>query len=62
MKTLARKPERRYQSVEELQHDVAEYQGGVEGALKRQKWLVFTLLFLTASLFGFILNELLGRW
>jgi len=59
MKALARKPEDRYWNVAELQEEVAAYQTGVAGALKRHRWLVGTLLFLIAGLTGFLLNELI---
>lgn len=58
MKAMARDPANRYQTVSELQDDISEYQAGVEGALKRHQRLIWSLLFVIASLFGFILNEL----
>ncbi len=60
MKALARKPEARHWNVTELQEEVAAYQAGVAGALRRHRWLVATLLFLIAMLTGFLLNELIG--
>ncbi len=56
MKALARKPEDRHLNVTELQEEVAAYQAGVAGALKRHRWLVGSLLFVIAALTGFLLN------
>ena len=60
MKALSRKPEDRHWNVTELQEEVAAYQAGVAGALMRHRWLVATLLFFIAMLFGFLLNELIN--
>ena len=62
MKAMARDPDNRYQSVAELQEDITEFQAGVEGALKRHKRLIWSMLFLVASLLGFILNEVVSGW
>ena len=62
MQAMARDPGDRYQSVAELQEEISEYQAGVEGALKRHKRLIWSMLFVISALFGFIVNELVGGW
>ena len=60
MKALARKSTDRHWNVSELQDEIAEYQAGVAGALKRYRWLVWSFLFVIAVLLGFLLNEMVS--